>query len=265
MKTPFDTAAEVYDSEFTFSLIGRAQRKIVHGYLEDNLDKEKIHYVLELNCGTGEDAVFFAKKGFDVLATDVSEEMLKTTGDKIKSAGLENKICIRKLDINDLPGENFEKKFDLIFSNFGGINCIGKNTLDELTSSFRKILNPSGRVILIVLPSICLWEIIYFLFKGKFKEAFRRRRRSGLEVKIKDEKVTAYYYPPKELAKIFAPNFKIINLKPVGFFIPPSYMNNYFNKREKSFGILNKLEGYIKNRSSLSSLSDHFLIDMQVR
>ncbi len=35
--------------------------------------------ILELNCGTGEDAVLFSEKGFNIVATDVSEEMLKVT------------------------------------------------------------------------------------------------------------------------------------------------------------------------------------------
>jgi ubiquinone/menaquinone biosynthesis C-methylase UbiE len=96
-KTPFDQSAAAYDADFSFSMIGRAQRDIVHEYLENNLNFGKVLRILELNCGTGEDALFFAKKGADVLATDISEKMLETAKEKVKSAGLENKICINKL------------------------------------------------------------------------------------------------------------------------------------------------------------------------
>ena len=35
------------------------------------------HRVLELNCGTGEDAVFLARRGVRVLATDLSGAMVE--------------------------------------------------------------------------------------------------------------------------------------------------------------------------------------------
>jgi ubiquinone/menaquinone biosynthesis C-methylase UbiE len=264
-KTPFDQSAAAYDADFTFSMIGRAQRDIVHEYLENNLNFGKVLQILELNCGTGEDALFFAKKGAGILATDVSEKMLEIAKEKVKSAGLENKICIKKLDTADLALENFEKKFDLIFSDFGGLNCISRDKLKELSGAFRRILNPSGRMIFIIMPSLTLWEIFYFSFKRNFKEAFRRRKRSGVEVKIKDSSVHTYYYSPKEIKKIFSGNFKLIRIRPVGFYVPPSYLENFFKKKTGLFQSLKKIERAIKNVSALSSFSDHFIIDLEAR
>ena len=40
--------------------------------------------ILELNCGTGIDAVFFARQGMKVLATDVASGMIKTLNSKIE-------------------------------------------------------------------------------------------------------------------------------------------------------------------------------------
>ncbi|NNJ54292.1 MAG: class I SAM-dependent methyltransferase, partial [Ignavibacteriaceae bacterium] len=72
MNSAFDSVAENYDATFTQTKIGKAQREIVWGYLESVLiDKDNLK-ILELNCGTGEDAVWFSKKGHTVLATDVS-------------------------------------------------------------------------------------------------------------------------------------------------------------------------------------------------
>ncbi len=82
MQTPFDKIALTYDELFTNTAIGKLQRNIVRKYLDETLPTNQRISILELNCGTGEDAVYFAKKGFDVLATDVSDDMLKLTNNE---------------------------------------------------------------------------------------------------------------------------------------------------------------------------------------
>ncbi len=48
--------------------------------------------VLELNCGTALDAVFFAQQGLKVMATDNSEGMLQQSREKIQQHQLQNQI-----------------------------------------------------------------------------------------------------------------------------------------------------------------------------
>ena len=57
----FDAIAEHYDDLFTNSLIGRAQRQAVWEIASRHLRPGGL--VLELNCGTGEDALFLANSG----------------------------------------------------------------------------------------------------------------------------------------------------------------------------------------------------------
>jgi SAM-dependent methyltransferase len=272
MITAFDQIADKYDADFTSTLIGTAQRNIVHKYLEKILSSNgipiepgQVPQILELNCGTGEDAVFFAKKGCNVLATDISEKMLDITKQKIEAEGLTDKICAEKLDIYELDKIMFDNKFDLIFSNFGGINCIRKDRLNRLPAAFRKNLNHSGRLIMVVMPQLCLWEIFYFLMKTESGKAFRRRNDSGLNVKLEEAFVLTSYYSPKYISELFSDTFKIVSLNPVGFFIPPTYLENFFAKRERIFQLIEHLENYVKNWSLLSSFSDHYIIDLQAK
>ena len=66
----FDRIAQDYDQIFTNSLIGRAQRDAVWKVLTRTFrTNDKI---LELNCGTGEDAIFLAGNGISVIALDAS-------------------------------------------------------------------------------------------------------------------------------------------------------------------------------------------------
>ena len=71
---PFDAVADEYDARFTNSLIGRAQRESVWREM-DRLFRPG-QRVLEINCGTGVDALHLAARGIQVVACDASPEMI---------------------------------------------------------------------------------------------------------------------------------------------------------------------------------------------
>ena len=90
MDPAFDSLAVEYDDTFTQSWIGRQQRFAVWRFLEKHIQGKREKTILELNCGTGEDACMLAKKGHHVLATDVSERMLEQTRLKQRERSIEN-------------------------------------------------------------------------------------------------------------------------------------------------------------------------------
>src|SRR5688572_948004 len=117
MAVPFDHIAPTYDSVFTQSAIGQLQRKQVWQYVEKVVPGLKGFEMLELNCGTGEDAILFGEKGFNILATDISQEMLNITQKKIEQFSMQHRISSHYLDLESFNETLFDKKFDLIFSN----------------------------------------------------------------------------------------------------------------------------------------------------
>ena len=73
MPSPFDIMAETYDADFTYTTIGALQRQQVWNHLQDILKKGAPEMnILEINCGTGEDAIKLARLGHTVTATDRS-------------------------------------------------------------------------------------------------------------------------------------------------------------------------------------------------
>jgi ubiquinone/menaquinone biosynthesis C-methylase UbiE len=265
MPQAFDTIAQQYDVSFTNSLIGTAQRNIVWNHLERSLPQNKKLKVLELNCGTGEDALWFAKHGHTVLATDVSEKMLAITQRKIEDASMEFQVQTHKLDITQIENFDYKMKFDLIFSNFGGINCVSEKILIKVPVHLKNFLNRDGRLIMVVMPSFCFWETVYFLTRLKFGYAFRRLSKSGTIANLNGAELKTYYYSPKKLQRVFDNFFTAVAMQPVGFFIPPSYLEKYFDKNYKLFNWLIKMENLIHNRKLLSGYSDHYLIDFTLK
>ena len=265
MQQAFDTVAEEYDASFTYSIIGKTQRENVWSYLEKTLSNHKNLDVLELNCGTGEDALWFAKRGHTVLATDISEKMLEITKDKINEAGLFSTIQTKQIDIRKIDSAGIKEKFDLIFSNFGGMNCISFKEMEKLPSEIKKFLNPDGQIILVVMPAFCLWETIYFFLKLSFRKAFRRLSKDGTIAQFNGTEIRTFYFSPARIKKVYKENFEVITIKPIGFFIPPSYLDNFFSSRIKMFNNLKKLDRAVDGFSFIAGSSDHFLIHFQLK
>jgi len=265
MQQAFDTIASGYDASFTHSIIGTAQRDIVWSYLEKSLPDKNELDILELNCGTGEDALWFAKKGHTILATDISEKMLKVTREKIESAMLSSQVRTQLLDIRKIENNNFKERFDLVFSDFGGMNCVTPVEMSKMPAALSRLLKPAGRLIMVIMPKYCLWETKYFLLKMDFKKAFRRYSNDGTIAKLDGLELRTFYFAPGVIKKIFMKYFTTIAVKPVGFFIPPSYLESFFSPKTKTFNLLQRLENLITNQGYLTGFSDHYLIDLRVK
>jgi ubiquinone/menaquinone biosynthesis C-methylase UbiE len=262
---PFDHIARSYDSLFTNSAIGQLQRAHVWGYIEKIIPELNGFDMLELNCGTGEDAMLFGDRGFSIVATDISEEMLKVTQQKVRQFSMQHRISSQYLDLDSFDETFFNKKFDLIFSNFGGLNCINPDSFKNLLSKIPMALKPGGRFIGVIMPKVCLWESLYFLMKFSPSRAFRRLTDQEVVVNLNGVYMTTWYYSPAQIAEWSGQHFKQVNRKPVGIALPPSYLENFFSKRPKLLAMMNRLEHRFGSFSSLSSLSDHFLIDLQLK
>ena len=264
MMTAFDHIASDYDKDFTYSSIGILQRQKVWQYLETALPEKPIS-ILELNCGTGEDAIYLAQKGHHVVASDLSKQMIVTAKEKAVKLGLEHQIKFVCCNINKIEKVDIENKFDLIFSNFGGLNCVDAMALKKLSIVSAQLLKPGGRFIGVIMPKFCLWESLYFMGKGKRKQVLRRATKGPLQVMINDEAVETWYYSPDRIKSIFQDNFSLKAIKPIGFFLPPSYLQQFFWRKQGLLHKLNKLETAVNGFSGLSRYSDHFLIDLELQ
>lgn len=257
----FDHVAEAYDKEFTHTEIGKYQRDLVYQFLQEGINDLNGKNILEINAGTGEDAIWFANQGAKVTCTDISPNMVDVAKAKANTYNDLN-ISHEVLDITKLSASFSNPTFDVVFSNFGGLNCITKTQLNKFFTDAEKILNPNGKIILVVMPSFCVWETNYFLAKLNFKQAFRRLKKKGANAKVGNSIVKTYYFGPKKIKRI-ANHFTHEATHPVGFFIPPSYLESFFKNRKRWLNQLWKWEKKISNKSFLAPISDHYFISLK--
>lgn len=256
MSNNFDKAAKKYDATFTHSEIGKAQRERVYHFLRHEINGKSTLNILELNCGTGEDAIYLSNLGHHVIATDISSEMIAEA--KAKSSSIQ----FKQQDITTLSSETFSEKFDLIFSNFGGLNCLSKQQLKAFVDISETLLQPNGKLIFVIMPKHCLWERFYFFMKGEFKKMNRRKSKQTVDANVDGVKVPTWYFNPSELKVIANKKYKLKLLNPIGISIPPSYLEPFFSSKKRFLNLLINLEKWLSS-SFWSKYADHYIISFQ--
>jgi SAM-dependent methyltransferase len=254
--SPFDAMAADYDRSFTASAIGQRMRAAVWRRLEAAFAPGD--RVLELNCGTGEDAVHLAGRGVRVVATDASPAMLAVTRAKVERAGLAERVEVAQLSIEDLP-HHFAGRFDGVLSNFGGLNCV--DDLQGVARGLAGALRTGGRALLCVMGPAVPWEWGWYLARGEPGKALRRLRRGGAAWRG----LTIRYPTIGATRRAFAPHFAQRRVAAIGALVPPSYAEAWAARHPRLLAALDRCERRLEAVPPLPWLADHYLIELERR
>ncbi|MCL2197808.1 MAG: methyltransferase domain-containing protein [Defluviitaleaceae bacterium] len=96
--------------------------------------------VIDIGCGEGKDAVFFAKCGYDVTAFDISEAGL----DKTKRLADKARVNVRAFRAN-IWDYRLEENYDILFSS-GALHYIKPKLRDEIMQNYKSHVNQNGLV-----------------------------------------------------------------------------------------------------------------------
>jgi ubiquinone/menaquinone biosynthesis C-methylase UbiE len=255
----FSKQAPVFDELYGPDMIIQYKRKRVRQHVLEFLPA--CSQILELNAGTGEDAVYFAGKGHKVHATDISGAMLDILSDKVIAGGLEQQVTTEICSFTNLENLRQQGPFELIFSNFAGLNCT--RDLSRVLDSFSFLVKPGGWVTLVILPKFCLWEFL-LLFKGKFRTAFRRfAGKKGAKARIGDEYFRCWYYNPSFIRKHLKESFSITAVEGLCTLVPPSYFENFAGKHPHLYRFFQKKEDRLKTKWPWKVIGDYYIITLK--
>lgn len=253
---PFDAMAADYDRSFTESAIGQRMRAAVRRRLDAAFRPGE--HVLELNCGTGEDAVHLARRGVRVLATDISPPMLAVTRAKVERAGLGGLVEVAELAIEDWACHR-EGSFDGVLSNFGGLNCV--EDLRGVARGLAATLRPGARALLCVMGPAVPWEWGWYLAHGEPRKAARRVRQGGAVWRG----LTIRYPTIGTMRRTFAPHFAARRVAAIGALVPPTYAEAWASRHPRVLAALDRLERRFETIPPLPWLADHYLLELERR
>lgn len=252
----FDQIAAQYDEIFTYSAVGRAQRQLVHRELSPVF----VHgsRILDLNCGTGEDALYFASQGIEVVACDASPAMIDVCRRKLASVGATPApkflVCPNER-LDDLTGY---APFDGALSNFGGLNCTAD--LAAVGRQMAPLLRPGGALFICIMGPFCAWEIAWNGLTGHLKKALRRLRTSGSVATIGGLTFRVHYPSVRQVAAAFAPSFRLHAWRGIGVLLPPSWLEPFFRNRPGTVRYLQWFDHHLNAWPPFRGLADHVLL-----
>jgi len=257
----FSAQSVYFDELYSANEIIRYKRERVRNHLLKYLKPQS--QILELNAGTGEDAIFLARLGHHVHATDIAAGMQEKLIQKVKNAALEGTISAECCSFDALDTLHSKGPYDCLFSNFAGLNCTGD--LRQVLQSFEGLLKPDGIVVLVILPKFCLWESL-LVFRGRFKTAFRRFfSDQGRSAKIDRTHFTCWYYNPRFIRHILKDKFSVLELEGLCTVVPPSYIELFPAKYPVVYGWLCKIEARLKNKWPWKTIGDYYILSFRKR
>lgn len=253
----FDRVAASYDEVFTRTAIGKAQRAQVWSELLKAFATTS--RILELNCGTGEDARFLAQRGLSIVACDASAEMVKVAETHSVFEAGTGSIRYLQLANEDLACLVPATVFDGAFSNFSGLNCV--EDLKPVARNLASLVRPGGRLLICLWSRCCVMEMLWFLLHGQIKKAFRRFTGSAT-ARLGGLNIAVQYPAVASVREAFAPWFRLEARRAIGLFVPPSYLEPWAQKHPGLLARLEKLDHAFARWSVLRDIGDHVLLEL---
>lgn len=247
-----------FDEDDFSNPILQAWRQRVYTHVDQFLKPHS--KILELNCGTGIDAIRLASQGHTIHATDISGGMLSQLKQKISLQSLQNKITVEQLPFDQL--DKLNGKFDYVFSNFGGLNCI--DDLKKVTMHLPPLLNQEAFVTWVIMPRITPWEWTWAL-KAKFKDAFRRFTKDGVNAHLEGEFFKTHYFSLSEIRESFGAQFQLIRSEALGVFSPPPAAMSFVKRFPFLSDTLNGIDQSLANVFPFNRWGDHTIVTFQKR
>jgi len=246
-----------YDQDDEQNIIIKDWRHQVYTHVHQFLRPK--HKMLELNAGTGIDALHFASNGYQIHATDLSDGMIVEIEKKMDKHHLYQYLTSQQLSYEELNDVS-NSPFDYVFSNFGGLNCV--DDLSKITRHLPEILNEGGYVTWVIMPKIHLWEMGGF-FLGHGKKAFRRWNKNGVRAHLEGEYFQTYYFSFSQIKKAFGSQFKLIKAEGLGAVSPPPHRGDFPKKYPALYSFLTKADSLLRHFYPFNRWADHIIVTFQ--
>lgn len=190
MTSPFDVIAPAYADLWSSTATGVSQRAAVWREIDPLFRAGD--WVLDLGCGTGDDALHLGALGVHVVGIDSSPAMIEIA----RSRG----VVASPLAIENL--HRLHGSFDGAISNFGALNCV--SDLRATARELARLLRPAAPLALCLMGRYCLREMFVFLAALQFQKAFRR-----WTAKTNWRGIDVYYPTAREIRRAFDESFRL--------------------------------------------------------
>ncbi len=243
----YEDLASDYDRKFNNPRINY-MRSVEKMFLLESL---KTGMILDIGCGTGEQSLFLAKRGYHVVGVDISRKMLTKANESAKDALLKDRLSLVIASAEALPFR--DKSFDGLISIFGVFNHIPGE--DHAFQETHRVLRSGGRAVLTVVNRWNLTWWINALLKCKIRWLISSMRSKEYIV----NGLWTYYFSRNDLKNILTSMGYKVNIGSLLLFIYPFTTGNLIFY-EKLFIVF---EDAVRWKSPFNGLGYYLLVRLE--
>jgi SAM-dependent methyltransferase len=249
--TPFDALAPSYDALFETPTGRRARAQSLEPLLRSFGRGGR---VLDIGCGTGEEALALARRGVEVVGLDPSEASLSILRKKLgREPAL--KVSTVMAAARDLPRLAAGLgRFDGAYSSFGALNC--EPALAPVRDGLSAVLPRGAPFFVSVMNRTCLFEMAAGLLT--LRPALAGRRLRDGPARVAGRPVFTRYYSPSGFAAAMAPAFRAKEVAALPVLLPPQPLSAPVDRRPALLEMLERADARLRGAGPWSSLGDHF-------
>ena len=216
-------------------------------------------HILELNAGTGTDAVALAERGYAVHATDIAPGMLARLAEKVERLNLEGRITIQECSFTNLASMQ-GGPYDALFSNLGGLNCV--SDLTPVIRAIPNVLRPGGVVTWVLMPPVCLWEL-GLIFTGQVRLALRRLSRNGTRSHLEGLYFNVYYFTPQQVTAWFGEDYDFLALEGLSVITPTAESKQLARRFPQIYRALSWIDDRLSVRPPWWGWGDFYILSLR--
>jgi ubiquinone/menaquinone biosynthesis C-methylase UbiE len=250
LREAFNRHALTYDASFSALETAQEMRHEIWRVADGLFPKGA--RLLDLGCGTGEDAIHFARNGAVVTAIDIAPEMITQLRMKVHDSGVSETVNAQVADIQTFEPE--AGVFDGIFSNFGAMNCV--RPLTAIRYIAERGLKPHAPLLLVTMGRFYPLESLVLLLKGDVRRAFVRLK-PDTEAHIEGLPISLSYYSPRELQAALGADFSLEHLRGLRSLVPSPSLEHI--SRFLPMRFMRRLDGVATRFRPTASLADHYI------
>ncbi len=258
VRDAFDEIADRFDESFENDLTVAFRNRL---YDEICSLAPRGSRILDINCGTGIDALNMAQRGYQVTGCDISPQMILRAREKAGRAAVSG-MQFHVVSFEELR-KVFSEPFDVVVSNFGGLNCVADlhATVDQVSS----LLRPNGFFLAVVMPPMSPWDAVAALSRGRFRSVFFRYGNNVQATGFSGKTFTVHYHSLKTFRRVCNNAFGFHHARGINILTPPPHATSFAKKHPRVCSFLDSFEQIIDTWPVVRSVGDHYLAVFQRR
>jgi len=256
----YDAYAPMYDALLAENRINAYMRKAMQRIQVDTFRPGQ--RLLELGCGTGDEALALAAHGCEVVATDASTEMLRIAREKARRHLAGDRVKFAQghaRDIDSILGGEPDGSYDGAYSSFA---LSYERDLTTVRRALGRLLRPGRPFLVAATNRLCLaeWTVAMASLHPSFSG---RRLGADTPHKVGRTQTRIYCRTPRQLAGAFAPDFLPERMWALPAVLPPHYMNRPLKRWPSLVDILERIDPAVSGLPIARAFGDHTAIRLR--